>query len=255
MRSFHQELTEDQYSRELEITFPDCGPDRTAKLSTLLGYAVAIGGADYDARGLTYERLAELGQVFLLSRIALRVHRIPALREVLNVETWEEGIRGVHVQRSCVMVDEAGEAVVSARSQWIVVDPATHKLLRPGSFTARTIPERGVELDCPPCGKVLLPAQGSEALGSRRVVWSDLDGNGHIYSGNYGGIFWDYLPADLQRRRFRDFSINYHKEAVLGETLTLSGCREENGYVIAGTGGSGLCFTARCVFDAERRRV
>ncbi|MFR3922616.1 MAG: hypothetical protein ACLTYN_12335 [Dysosmobacter welbionis] len=49
------------------------------------------------------------------------------------------------------------------------------------------------------------------------MVWSDLDGNGHVYSGNYGDFVWDYLPADLQEKVPREFFINYSKEATLGQ--------------------------------------
>ena len=128
------------------------------------------------------------------------------------------------------------------------MDPETRKILRPSSFTAREFHQADLPLDCPECDKVLPPRQQLEELGEHRVVWSDLDGNGHIYSGNYGAIFWDNLPTELQTRACREFSINYHKEAALGEDLTLTGCREENGYRMAGTGNGELCFTARCRF-------
>lgn len=247
MRGFQQELTEDFYSREVEVPFPGCTSDQTAKLSTLLGYAVSIAGVDYDARGFPYETLVNLRQVFLLSRLSLRVHRQPTLGDVLNIVTWEEGVRGVQVQRNCVMEDRAGETLVSARSQWILVDPESHKILRPGTFTARTIGERGVAVDCPPCGKLALPPEAA-LLGNRKVVWSDLDGNAHVYSGNYGDIFWDYLPPALQGKHVRDFAINYHKEAVLGEELALSGYQTEDGFLLAGTGDREVCFTAACRF-------
>ena len=58
-------------------------------------------------------------------------------------------------------------------------------------------------------------------LGQRTVRWSDLDGNGHLYSANYGDIIWDYLPCDLQERTPREFYINYNHEATFGETLRL----------------------------------
>ena len=187
-------------------------------------------------------------QVFLLSRLLLTVHRTPRLGEILTVSTWEAGVRGVQLRRGCSMTAPTGEVLVSARSQWILVDPETRKILRPSSFTAREFCQADLPLDCPECDKVLPPREQIEQLGERRVVWSDLDGNGHIYSGNYGAIFWDSLPAELQTKTCREFSINYHKEATLGEDLTLTGCREENGYRMAGTGNGELCFTARCRF-------
>ena len=79
-------------------------------------------------------------------------------------------------------------------------------------------------------------------------MWSDLDGNGHVYSGNYGDIVWDALPADLQDRAPREFFINYSKEATLGEELRLLGVREQDAYYMEGVGPQGTCFTALCRF-------
>lgn len=251
IRCFHETLTDSTFSREAEVTFPGCDPRRQAKLSTLLGFAVAVAGADYDARELPYETLRALGQVFLLSRMTLHVHQVPRLGDILTVTTWEDGIRGVHMCRGCTMTDQEGNLRVSARSHWILVDPENRKILRPSAFTARKIQSAGLPLDCPDCRKVLMPREGLEHLGQRRVVWSDLDGNGHVYSGNYGGIFWDYLPADLQTAAFRQFTVNYHKEAVLGETLELTGCRAGDRYLMAGCGNGEVCFTAECIFEPQ----
>ena len=105
-----------------------------------------------------------------------------------------------------------------------------------------------VEIDCPEPKKIILPKEGLEELGERKVVWSDLDGNGHLFSGNYGDIVWDYLPADLQPRTVKEFAINYSREAKFGDRIRIRGIREENSYLMESLGEEGVCFTARCVF-------
>ena len=152
------------------------------------------------------------------------------------------------MQRVFEMVDQEGRLCVSARSDWILVDPITRKILRPSSFTAKPLTTCDKEIDCPEPKKIVLPREDLEDLGIRRVVWSDLDGNGHLYSGNYGDIVWDYLPGDLQERSPREFYINYSKEATLGQELRLEGFREGETYWMEGLGPDGTCFTALCVF-------
>ena len=94
----------------------------------------------------------------------------------------------------------------------------------------------------------MLPKEEREGLGTRRIVWSDLDGNGHLFSGNYGDIVWDALPADLQEKSPVEFYVNYNREATLGAELCLAGVRAENTYCMEGVGPNGTCFTALCVF-------
>lgn len=248
LRDFKQILEENGYTRQEELTFADCDRNKRIRVAALLSKIAAFAGYDYDARGLTHEKLYAMREVFLISRIALRIHRCPLYREVLTITTWENGAKAAHMQRVFEMADQTGRLCISAKSDWILVDPITRKILRPSSFTAKPLTVCPKEIDCPEPKKVVLPHEGLEDLGTRRVCWSDLDGNGHLYSGNYGDIVWDALPADLQTQVPREFYINYSKEATLDEELRLKGFREADTYRVEGLGPEGTCFTAMCVF-------
>lgn len=242
------ELTDAGYSRQEEVAFGESDRNGKMRMAALLGKIATFGGYDYDARGITREVLLEMGYAFLLSRVAVRLHRCPRYGDVLTVQTWENGAKGAHMQRVFKMYDQEGRLCVSARSDWILVDPVTHKILRPRGFTGTALTGCPEEIDCPAPGKIVLPKEGLEELGCRKVVWSDLDGNGHLYSGKYGDIVWDYLPADLREKTPAEFYINYSKEARLDDVLELWGLREEGGYRVEGLGASGVCFTARIVY-------
>ncbi len=243
-----QQLTESSYFRQEELVFADCDPFQRVRVSALLTKVASFAGYDYDARGLTHDKLYAMREVFLLSRVALQIHRCPVAGEVLDITTWENGARGAHMQRVYEMADRSGAVCVSAKSDWILVDPQTRKILRPASFTAKALTVCPKEIDCPDPKKIQLPREGLEELGRRTVRWSDLDGNGHLYSANYGDIVWDFLPPDLQERAPRTFFINYSREATLGEELRLLGHREADAYRMEGLGPDGTCFTALCVF-------
>ena len=153
------------------------------------------------------------------------------------------------MQRVYEMRDGDGTPRVSIKSDWILVNPATRKIMRPSAFTAKPLLTCDREIDSPDPRKILLPHEGTEDLGIRRVVWSDLDGNGHVYSANYGDIIWDYLPVELQERTPKEFYINYSHEAVFGEELRLKGFQNaDGGYLMEGLAPNGTCFTALCVF-------
>lgn len=249
MQDFKQRLLENGYFRQEELVFADCDRNKRARVATLLSKVGAYAGYDYDARGLTHEKLYAMREVFLLSRIALRIHHCPMARDVLDITTWENGARGAHMQRVFEMADQTGRLCVSVKSEWILVDPLTRKILRPASFTAKPLMTCDRVIDCPDPKKILLPREGLEELGTRQVVWSDLDGNGHVFSANYGDIIWDYLPRDLQELTPREFYINYSHEATFGEELRLVGFRNPDGsYLMEGVSPHAACFTALCVF-------
>ena len=248
MEDFKQRLMEDGYFRQEELVFRDCDREQRVRISAIMSKMASFAGYDYDARGLTHEVLWASQEVFLLSRAAVRILDCPRAGDVLDISTWENGVKAAHMRRAYEMADQAGRVRVAARTDWILVDPLTRKILRPSSFTAKPLLDSGRALECPETRKVLLPKEGREDLGSRRVRWSDLDGNGHLFSGNYGDVIWDALPEDLQPKVPAEFYINYSREAVLGDELHLEGFRGEEGYFVEGLGPHGPCFTALCVF-------
>ena len=249
MQDFKQILTENSYIRQEEVAFGECDRNERVRMAALLGKVASFGGYDYDARGITRQVLIGMGYAFLLSRVSVRIHSLPRYNDILTVQTWENGAKGAHMQRVFQMTDQEGRLCVSARSDWILVDPVSHKIQRPRGFTEHSLDGCPHEIDCPAPGKIVLPKEGLEDLGTRRVVWSDLDGNGHLYSGKYGDIVWDALPAQWQDKTPTEFHINYSKEATLDEELRLAGISGEDGYRMTGIAPDGsVCFTARIVF-------
>lgn len=105
----------------------------------MLARATIFAGHDYDACGLTYTVLFKKREVFLLSRLALHIHRCPVLRDILNITIWENGVRGAHMQRVYEFRTRSGELCISAKNDWILVDPVSRKILRPGTFTALAV--------------------------------------------------------------------------------------------------------------------
>ena len=161
MKDFRQELYENGYFRQEELCFADCDRYQRARVSGLLNKAAAYAGYDYNARGLTHDVLFEMGEVFLLSRLAMRIHRIPMAGEVLDIATYENGVKGAHMQRVYEMKDQTGEVRVSVKSDWILVNPATRKIMRPSAFTAKPIQT---------CDRVIDPTRGWRNWGPGR--WS-----------------------------------------------------------------------------------
>ncbi|MDY3281864.1 acyl-[acyl-carrier-protein] thioesterase [Dysosmobacter sp.] len=238
----------ERFFRQEELIFRDCdvlGRVRPAALVVMMG---SIGGYDYDARGLTYETLYALRQVFLISRMSFRLHSYPTAGEVITLSSWENGVRGAHMQRNYEFFRRDGSLFLSGKSDWILVDPVDRKILRPSAFTAKPLGPALADVDCPDCRKILPPREKLTEAAVRKVRFTDLDHNGHLYSGRYPDIVWDELPEDLQRGTLRDFQINYSKEATLGEKLTLLACREGQTYEMEGLCGPERCFTCRCEF-------
>ena len=69
MNCLKAELLENGYFRQEELTFADCDRNKNVRVAALLHKAACYAGYDYDAQGLTHEKLLALREVFLLSRL------------------------------------------------------------------------------------------------------------------------------------------------------------------------------------------
>lgn len=239
------------YQREQYIPFRDCDCLGRVSLCTWLSWMAELAGDQYEQRNLGRDELLKNQQVFLLSRISLRVLRHPISYETLTATTWEKGIDTVFFRRNYDFAGADGVVCAEGSSLWLLCDPYRHRILRPSALQ-HPVQDVDRAISCPFPDKIVPPEDMTE-LGKRPVFFSDLDANEHVYCANYGRIFADWLPAAYQRKPFTDFTLNYIKEAKLGESLTLAGHEETDRYLMTGTHADGsLCFTAQMMFEPER---
>lgn len=240
-------LADASYTCSFRVPFKECDMMQRPKPSALLGWMVDIAGDDYEARGFPREKLLENKQVFLLSRAAYQIYRMPRYDETLTVRTWEVGLDTIFFSRGYAFYDAAHTLCVGARSTWLLCDPASHRILRPRTLC---VPSKmtGEEPECFPDAQ-LTPFEGGDDLGEYRVLYTDLDANGHLFSAVYGDIAHNFLPAERQSLPYRGMIVNYIKEARLNETLHLFGCASDDHYDLIARHADGMaCFAARYLY-------
>ena len=235
------------FNREFLFRFGDCDIQKTASLHSLMKLLSELSGEDYERRGLGYDTLAKSGQAMLLSRMRLRLSRLPAHKEKVVALTWERGMNGPYFYRDFEIKSEDGALLVSGTSCWFMVDIITREVLRPNALSEgkRQLEDR--KSDCPECDK-LKKLENLPLLGSRPVYYSDLDGNGHVNNAVYARIAGDFLPPEYQGREVRDYVVNFSKETKLGETLELRGGNSAEGYIVQGFVGGMQHFASEFTF-------
>lgn len=153
---------------------------------------------------LTHDELWERGFVFLLTKISIHIERIPTTGEFVDVETWEQGQKGTQYIRSFAFYDEKGESIIEAQTTWVLVNPETRSIIRPADFTGRFNPIPDRTPNVAPAGKIR-PVGELKEIGDRKVVFSDLDQNGHVYNATYSSIAWRLSAVFYDGKRHRGF--------------------------------------------------
>lgn len=104
-----------------------------------LRYIVQLAHAHYEALGFDFYADREAGGVWVVRRHEIDYHRSAPEHAELIEETWVSHVHGARlVRHSRVRLAAGDQLLVSARSLWAYVDPATMKPKRiPSDVVAR----------------------------------------------------------------------------------------------------------------------
>ena len=227
------------------VYFCEANDNRRLSFYDLLKISSDGAVEDYNQRGMSREVLLENHYAILVSRISYRFHRMPKENEAIVLKTWEEKPEPLQLVRAYEFESMRGEKLVSGLSSWIAVNPESRRIVPTKNFTMRPAPELQGDHDCLKYGKIHY-GENLELFDERIIKYSDLDGNGHTNNARYGAFVADALPEDFRRVEFTDFRLNYAKEAMLGQKMSVYGLRDEGAkkLTLVGKTDDGVSFEA-----------
>jgi len=78
-----------------------------------------------------------------------------------------------------------------------------------------------------------------------------MDANGHTNNSKYINFVLDSLPEEYQNMTYKDFKINYSKEALLNDEISIEAdlTTSENKIVIAGINKNETCFECELYYS------
>ncbi len=217
---------------------------RRIKLSAALRHMQDAASRHLNALGYPYERMMELHQVFLLSKVEVIFEGTPVPEQRVTVCTRPHPPKGAFFLRETHFEAE-GEPLVLGKSAWILADCETHQVLRPSVFLW-DYPFDPVEFDGSIARRRIPAPKEAAPLGVRPIRYSDLDANRHVNNAVYGDIVCDFLPPDLlSRHPIRRAVLLYEHEAQLGDELEIFGCPiQEKVWYLSGHKNGERCFGA-----------
>ena len=238
------------YSRKTTAQYYDCDCNNRLKLSAATRYMQQTSSEQLAVIDMSVEKLFAEGFVFLLSKTNARVHRMPLCSEELVIATTPVETRGPRFVREFTIESPSGERLISALTLWLLVDPGTHRILRPQAFPyplpfTPSILDGAIEDT-----KILKAQEYRNPPLEVPVLYSYIDVNGHVNNSYYTDFSLNALPYDLVTSRELDtFAVNFTAEARPGDTIHI--CSEKispDSYLMSGKNGSAACFEAMATF-------
>jgi acyl-ACP thioesterase len=215
-----------EFEREVCIATYEVSAQSILKLSVMLRICQETSEQHLASLDIGYERLKADGLVFLITRTAVKINRMPVHGEHVVVKTHPCGMVGAQYYRDFLFYSN-GEKIIDVMQASVAANTETHKILHPREFQKYGIDPSPNGVTDVRLGKITFP-QDLSLQGKRPIRFSDLDYNSHLNNAVYGDIICDYLPNGATGRQFSEIQINYVNESKLGETLQVY-AEEKNG--------------------------
>lgn len=204
-----------KYSYEYEIKYQEVDGRKKLRLFNLENYLLEVAGTVADDLGFGIKVLHPIGLTWILTRLSVEMYELPTHCEKIRFETWIES--NVHMLSTRDFRIYSGDRLIGqCKSVWAVLDLEKREIVNcfdnpifEGSVDGEVIDMTRVRMTTIPEPTGCMP---------HKIVYSDIDYNGHCNSCRYLQAMTDaYLP-DYYGKKIR-LDINYSKEVMEGEEL------------------------------------
>jgi acyl-ACP thioesterase len=187
----------------------------------LSGYLSELAGHHADALGVGLDTLMAKGVTWVLSRLRLVNPVAIALGEEVEIETWPSGIERLFALREFVVRRRGdGAEVARASTQWLVLDLASRKPVRPGEVLDPRFPREPTPPAVPAARGKLPELRAWEREKRFHVRYADIDQNLHVTNTTYLAWAIEAMPRELwHARRLAAVEIQYVAEALYGAAV------------------------------------
>ena len=237
-----------KFTYHYQVKWHDTDVNRHVTPSNLLAYMQETSNYHLISAGMSLDRLRdEKGLAFLLSRIAMRMYEPLFAGDEIDVETWVCESRGLSFNR-CFRILRGECVIAEAFTVWALLDLRSHRLLPSAEFPYDIEPEAALSKELQ--GRVRLPAiDKMQKVGERKIVYSDIDYNGHMNNTHYPNMLCDFTPA-ICKHRVAGMTMSFLHEAAYGHTLCVYRGEQENGYQFRTVNEEGTtCLEATLVLE------
>ena len=204
-----------KYSYEYEIKYQEVDGRKRLRLFNLENYLLEVAGTVADELGFGIAVLHPRGLTWILTRLSVEMYELPTHCERVRFETWIES--NAHMLSTRNFRIYSGDRLIGiCKTVWAILDLQKREIV---NYFDDPIFENAIDgevLEMPRVRMTTIP----EPTGSmpHKIVYSDIDYNGHCNSCRYLQAMTDaYLP-DYYGKKVR-LDINYSKEAMLGEEM------------------------------------
>lgn len=196
----------DRYGRMQPSAILDLCQD----MATLHANELGIGGGEMMKHGVFWAVI----------RVKYEVVKQPEHHQIITVRTWPHSLSRFSFVRDYSLLDESGELLVKATSEWVVMDVETRKFASVKDYYAGSTDfseERAFEKRP---RKIRAFDEGNRPTCTIVPRFSDLDLNGHVNNARYANYVVNALKPTGEGS-IKTFQIDYRHEVLAESPLEM----------------------------------
>ena len=211
----------EKFIKEYNLRTYECDKSGYLRVVTLFNILQDIADSHASDLGLGMEFCLANGLAWVGANYHVKINRMPKLHEQIKIVTWPSEEKKLGAIRDFAVYDISGELIITATSQWILIDFARK---RPVSLKEKlpqytVVNEHSMVSDFEKLPELLRTDNETNFA----VRFDDIDINMHVNNALYP--LWategldhsfrdEYLPSEIE--------ISFKKEGHLGETIKVS---------------------------------
>ena len=204
-----------KYNYEYKIKYQEVDAQKKLRLFNLENYLLEVAGTVADELGFGIQQLHPRGLTWILTRLSVEMYELPTHCQKVRFETWIES--NVHMLSTRDFRIYAGDKLIGqCKSVWAVLDLHKREIVNcfDDPIFADSVDGEVLNMDRVRMTTIPEPT----GVVAHKIVYSDIDYNGHCNSCRYLQSMTDAYLSDYYGKTVR-LDINYSKEAMLGEEL------------------------------------
>ena len=209
------------YEKEHTLLMRDCDRFKRVKPSVVLAMFQDCSEALTEGWGVGLEAMLARDVIWVAAKVECRVlARLPEHTETVRVRGWATRCRSGVFPFRYELLDAAGERLMEGCSMWVLSDLATHSMMSPRipKITLPTPEPEGAPLPRMPA----IRQPEAPARTPRRVLFSEVDINGHLTNTRYIDWITDLVPAAFHEEHpMTGLRIDYRRETFPEEEIAL----------------------------------
>lgn len=221
---------------ETSVRMNECGPDGFLRQQIWFDYLQHAAAVHAEKMGFGLSAVRERRMIWVLSRIKLKLDSEPEYNDVVRVETYPNGFERLFAKRQFILSSaKTGTRFGVASSFWLSLELPTLRPRPPASALGiDAMLNAGREDFFPSLGKLSAENTGDAVM--HKIRASHIDLNKHLNNSYYAEYATDWLSQKLSAQtRFRELQINFNREMVFNEELSVSGRIDGNAFFVEGT--------------------